>query len=404
MTNANQQKYFVIPLSVQREDEGYLVGNQELEDFYQFPEEGLRIIQLLQQGQSPELIKQHCNKEFDDTVDVDDFIGVLSEIGFIYPLEQAASFEQQLQAAHSDGRWKFPLSQKFAAGLFSLPMLLLYLAIVGYAVVSAVADPQLRINIHAFYIQDNLTILLLALLVLQAFTTALHEFGHMAAAAKYGIQSRLGWGNRLWSIVAEADLSGIHALPKRQRYFPLLAGLMVDLLNIACITLLIKFLIEIHTYPFIIQIFQVLILQILFTMSWQFNLFLRTDIYYVLCVYCNYPNLDAEARIYLRALLHRVSAGRLGNAGPAVYHNLRTLRIFTAIWIAGRMVALALLLFVIIPTLYRYGRDAYQAFNNVTVTTYDKWDLSLFFILSCALLGLGLTVWIRGKARLNKGN
>lgn len=400
----SSQTYVVIPLSIQPEDNGYLIGNQELEDFYQFPEEGLCIITLLQQGRTIAEVKAECDRVFPESVDVDDFIGTLTEIGFISPSEQNTDFKQRLDSAPPDKRWKFALPQKVAGAIFSAPALIIYLAILGYAVLSAASDPRLRLNPHALYIQENFTITLLALLLLQALTTALHELGHMTAAAKYGIKSKLGWGNRLWSIVAEADLSGLHSLPKRQRYLPLMAGLITDLLNIACVTLLIKLLLNRNADPFIIQIFQALILQILFTMSWQFNVFLKTDIYYALCVYCNYPNLDSEARVYLRAQLHRLSGGRLGTAGPSQYYNLGTLRAFAALWLAGRVLALILLFVVVIPTLLRYGRDAWRVVGNSVSSSYDKWDLSLFFILSSALLALGLYVWLKGRTRISKGN
>lgn len=398
------QTYFVIPLSIQAEGDGYLVGSQELEDFYQFPEEGLRVITLLRQGRTIDEVKAECDRVFDEQIDVDDFIGVLTEIGFIFPTEQQADFQQKLDSVPPDKRWKFALPQHLAGAVFSAPMLVVYLGILGYAIVSAVADPRLRINPHALYIQENFTITLLALLLLQAITTALHELGHMTAAAKYGIKSKLGWGNRLWSIVAEADLSGIHSLPKQQRYLPLMAGLITDLLNIACVTLLIKLLLANNADPFVIQIFQALILQILFTMSWQFNVFLKTDIYYALCVYCTHPNLDSEARVYLRAQLHRLSAGRLGAPGQGRYHNLATLRAFAALWLVGRALALVLLFAVVIPTLFRYGRDAWRVMGNSVSSNYDKWDLSLFFILSSALVALGLYVWLKGRTRLSKGN
>ncbi|GAB2847311.1 hypothetical protein GCM10027277_14230 [Pseudoduganella ginsengisoli] len=384
--------YCVIPLSIQPEGEDFLVGSQDLQEYYQFPEEGVRIIRQLQQGAAVADIK----REFGDAVDIDDFLNVLLEARFIHAPDAPPP-----EASGTDRRWKFAVPAPIASLLFSWPAWGAYCTLIAYALTAAIADPRLRINPTALYLQDHFTISLLTLLVLHSCATGLHELGHMMAAAKYGVPSRLGWGNRLWNIVAEADLSGLHALPRQSRYLPLMAGMLVDVLNIAFITLLIKALIIRGSDPFIINIFQALILQILVTLSWQFNVFLKTDIYYVLCTYCNYPNLDSEARIYLREKLHQLSLGWAGAARDTDYHHLPTLRAFAAVWVAGRVASLAFLFVVVIPTVLRYGKDAWNALGSAASAS-RQWDLSLFFVFSASLLAAGLVVWIRGRAPTQK--
>lgn len=392
---ANQQTYCVIPLSIQPEGDDFLVGNQDLQEYYQFPQEGVHIIRLLQQGATVAELK----RVFGDAVDIDDFLNVLLEARFIH----APDAPPPAATMANDRRWKFAVPARIAGLFFSWPAWGVYCTLIVYACIEAAADPRLRINPTALYLQDHFTISLLVLLVLHSCATALHELGHMMAAASLGVQSRLGWGNRLWNIVAEADLSGLHALPRKSRYLPLMAGMLVDVLNIALITLLIKVLTNESSAPFVINIFQALILQILITLSWQFNVFLKTDIYYVLCTYCNYPNLDSEARVYLREKLHQLSLGRAGAPGHTDYYHLPTLRAFAAVWVAGRVASLAFLFLVVIPTLLRYGKDAWHALGS-TASAGSQWDLSLFFILSATLLAAGLTVWLRGRARTHKTN
>lgn len=395
--------YCVIPLSIQHEGQDYIVGNQELGEFYQFPEEGVAVIKLLRSGMSVDAIKEQCAKDFEETIDVDSFIDTLLEIGFISPTGQENSGLEKIKTQPADRRWKFSMNQATARLFFSPPAVLLYFGVVAFALFSVYQDPGLSINFHAFYLEKNLTATLIALLILQSITTVLHEFGHMIAAARRGIDSRLGIGNRLWNIVAEADLSGIYRLPKRERYLPLFAGILVDIFCIACITLLIKYLAETNSAPAVVQILQALILQILVTISWQFNLFLRTDIYYALCNYCNYPNLDSDARTYISDKLNAFSFGLFGKrAAGASYYNKPILRAFTCIWIIGRIAALAFLFGILLPTLARYAMDAYNGMMGIGEARYNKWDVGMFALLSLALTCAGIYMWLFNKIKLFK--
>lgn len=398
------QKYFVIPLSVQDEGEAYIVGNQELGEFYQFPKEGLAVINLLRSGVPVNEIKTRCAMDFAESIDVDDFIATLLEIGFISPAGQENDYLQKIAEKAPDRRWKFSMRQE-TAKLFVSPLTLcVYAAVVGYALLSAFRNPQLSINMNAFYLERHLTLTLVTLLFLQCGTTVLHELGHMIAAASRGIDSRLGIGNRLWHIVAEADLSGIFSLPKSQRYFPLFAGILVDIFSIAAITIIIKYLVESQSAPAAVQILQALILQILVTVSWQFNVFMRTDIYYALCNYYSYPNLDSDARTYIAGKLHTISLGVFGkSAGAASYYSKRILRLFALLWIIGRIAALVFLFGIVLPTLARYGMDAYNAVMGIGPPKYNKWDITMFVLISAALVSAGIGMWLFKKFKLFRG-
>ena len=125
--------WFVIPLSVQREGEVYCVGNRELDAFYHFPEEGVRIIALLREGLSADGIRARLHDDGFDDVDVDDFIGTLQEIGFVLPAAERDRFAATIaEAEASDRRLRFSLPAGVARALFSWPTFALYLACLLY--------------------------------------------------------------------------------------------------------------------------------------------------------------------------------------------------------------------------------------------------------------------------------
>lgn len=411
MSKADDETYFVIPLSIQADGENYLIGNAELEDYYQIPAQGHAVLGMLQQGDSPATIKARLVQDAKlaeeagdagDMVDVDDFVAMLREIGFLYPMADAGLHRERVDAVPADRRILFKVDAKIARAIFSPITLLCYVGVVGYAFVLAVMDPALRINPHAFFIERNLAATLVLLLLLSSAAVMLHELGHMLAAARHGISSKLGIGNRLWNIVAEADLSGVLALPKRQRYLPLMAGMMIDLLVIALLILTIDALRRTDMMGgetgFTVPLLHALILQIVVTITWQFNFFLKTDLYYVISNYWSYPDLDADARIYLRDRIHRLSNGRIGaRAESPNYTSTRVLNAFSILWVVGRILALGVLVLVVIPTIYLYAAKTYRAIKDPSVSSGTVYDLGIFTLISLMILIGGLYMWLRGR-------
>lgn len=397
MLGDKDEIYFVIPLSVQKEGEIYCIGNAELDEFYQFPEVGLNIIRMLQGGASVATIETTLAQTSDESVDVREFIDTLLEIGFIHPEAERHRFQESVEAIrNTDKRLVFRANPRIARMVFSWPSLALYLGIVGYAAYSAIQDPQLRLNLEAFYLERNLTLTLVLLLLMYAFTASLHELGHMLAAARQGVDSRLGLSNRLWDIVAEADMTGLLALPREKRYLPMAAGMLVDVFSIAAITLILKWLFVNSPNGFAIQLLQALALQITISITWQFNIFLKTDVYYLICNYFGYADLNAQAYLFYQNQLHAFSFGLLGKRiEPLKPQQVIIARTFFAIWLIGRIASIGFLVLILIPTLYRYFERAVETYHNPYMPASAAIDIAIFATISTAILLAGLYMWIK---------
>lgn len=397
MSTADLQRFFVIPLSVQREGDLYLVGSADLGDFYQFPDQGVRILDMLRSGDTVTAIRSRL-AAIGEMVDVEGFVAQLTDIGFIYPEDRKQQFAEDIEASAKDLRRVFSVDARIAQALFSRPAVAGYLSIVIYAFFSAVKDPEVRINWLAFYTDRNRTALLLCVLALSFIHVAFHELGHMLAAARYGIKSRYGLGNRLWNIVAESDITGILSLPKAQRYLPMLAGLLVDVLFLSLLTIATRFLLQLGASHFLVQVIQALILEIVLSMTWQFNVFVRTDLYYVLCNYLNHPDLDQDARLYLRNILYRMSFGRFGrNDTPIGPQNLNVLRIFSSVWLFGRLLSLAALFGIFLPTMGKYIVSAFSLLSGPSESVWLAIDTLVYALITLTMLGVGMYMWIKER-------
>jgi putative peptide zinc metalloprotease protein len=397
MPIAGAQQYFVIPLSVQKDGDDYLVGNAELGDFYQFPEQALKILNMLMSGLTASAIQSRLHDEYHETVDVDGFVEQLTSIGFIYPGAERTKVQEHLDAVARDSRRTFNVSPRIAQAIFSAPMMTAYSATVAYAVVSAILDPRLRIDFNAFYIERYRTPFLLFVLSLALVHVAFHELSHMLAAARHGIKSKYGLSNRLWMVVAESDLTGILTLPRSQRYFPMLAGLMADMLWASLLTILVKILLTVGAGSFAVQLVQALVLDIIISMRWQFNIFIKTDIYFVVCNYFRHPDLDGDARRYLGDLLHRVTLGHYGTAASGGFRSLMAVRVFSAIWILGRIMSALVLFGVFLPTMARYVISAVQLLMGPPVSIWIVVDTLTYVAIMLSMIGAGMYVWIKQR-------
>ncbi len=398
MSTSSAQRYYVIPLSVQSEEDAYLVGNVDMGDFYQIPEPGLVILNMLRSGDTASTIKSRLAANDGEVIDVDEFIDQLTGIGFIHPEDQREKVQEQLLAATRDTRRTFNVDPRVAKAIFSAPASLFYLSIVLYAAIGAIRNPELRINFNAFYIETNRTALLLLVLGFSIAQVAMHESGHMLAAARHGIRSKYGIGNRLWTIVAESDLTGILTLPKAQRYFPMLAGPLVDVLCIALLTILIQVMLQHGAHAFAIQLVQAFILEIVIGIIWQFNIFVKTDIYFVLCNYFGQPDLDRDARGYLRNFIYRATLRRFGSKAPAgSFKNLPVIRTFSAIWLGGRLMSLFVLFCVFLPTMARYIESVLQLLSGPPASAWKACDTIIYVSITLSMLGAGMHMWLKQR-------
>jgi hypothetical protein len=399
MPAMDARKFCVIPLTIQKEGEDlYVIGSVDLGDFYQFPEQGVKILNMLEAGDTASTIKSRFAAEDAETVDVDDFIDQLASIGFIHPEEEKQSIQSRARADSRTRRWVFSLDPRIANAIFSTPALLCYLAIVAYSFASAIRDPELRINFSAFYTDTNRTPLLLLIAVLSLTRVVLHELGHMIALARHGIKSEYGVGNRLWDIVAEADLTGLLTLPKSQRYFPMLAGMLVDVLCMSLFTILLQLLFHYDPPRLAVQVVQACVLEATLSIAWQFNIFVKTDIYYVLCNYFSSSDLDKDARAYLNNVLYLVTLGRFGNRAVTTnFRNLMVLRVFSLIWLFGRILSLLILFGVFLPTIWRYIESASGLLRAGSASFWIACDMITYASITLSFLAVGMYVWLKQR-------
>jgi hypothetical protein len=256
---------------------------------------------------------------------------------------------------------------------------------------------------HDLCFPDHLTLTWTILIAVSYATIFVHELAHLVAARAVEINSRMGISHRLWYLVAETDLTGLWGAPKRQRYVPLLAGVLIDAASAALLVLLLfghlqKWL----TLPSLcLRLVRAMAFTYLMRIGWQFFLFVRTDLYYVIAMLFNCKNLLNDTQVFLRNQVARVfSSIRPVNQSGIPASERRVIRAYAVLWLAGRVWALAVLFWATVPIGLSYvhglgGRlragysaNPYDFVDAVVLTTY-------FLVPTTA----GLMLWIGGLVR-----
>jgi hypothetical protein len=197
-------------------------------------------------------------------------------------------------------------------------------------------------------------------------TIFLHELAHLIAARAVGVNSRMGISYRLWYLVAETDLTGLWAVPKQQRYMPMLAGMLLDAVSGAVLILaLFGGQIATHTLSvFWVRLIRAMVFMYVMRILWQFFLFVRTDLYYVIAALFNCRNLLADTGVWLRNVLSHVIPwlSPTDQSGvPAAER--RFIRVYAVLLVAGRLWAVFTLFWVTVPVTMSYLRDVVGAFR-----------------------------------------
>ncbi|MBV9786850.1 MAG: hypothetical protein JOZ51_01660 [Chloroflexi bacterium] len=399
----------IYPFTRQPDGEEIVIGRTDTATFLALPPDAIEILDHLSQGKTVGEAQQIYQQKYGELPDLEEFLQELEGEGFVQPLgaagTQSASAAQAAVfkvAPTKNAPVQFHFAnfpQPIAQRIFSRPVVAVTSVLIVLALLAVAAEPAVLPGWRAYFFSEHIAFGGILVMVIGYITTFFHEMAHLVAARAVGVSSRLGISNRLWVVVAETDMTGVWAIPRNQRYLPMLAG---PLLDATCASVLIlgffaaeRGLIPLH--PNVALLGRVLLMTYLLSLLWQCYFFVRTDFYFVIANFLKCKNLLQDAVTFLRNLLSRV----LPNVAYVDQSNipaaeLRAIRWYSLIWIGGRIIALSALFFVSLPLLWNYGLLVFGIVRaGYAANPYGFANVVLMALLTFLHLGLGLGLWIR---------
>ncbi|HEX3649714.1 MAG TPA: hypothetical protein VHV49_14920 [Pseudonocardiaceae bacterium] len=377
------------PLSFVPDGDDVVVGRADTGSYAVLPADGAELLRRLSSGMSPDAAAEWYRSEFDEDVDIDDFLAEIAELGFVRTDGEVAGGQPR------------PRFQWLGQALFSLVAWIGYAGIVIWWAVVAAPHGDILPNPAQVYFTGSLIAVQLVVVTSQIPLGFLHESFHVLAGQRLGLSSTLAVSNRFTYVVFETRINGLMSVPRRQRYLVVCAGMLADIVVLCLLDLAA----ELTRSPggalsFAGRLCLTLAFTTVARIGWQFMFYLRTDLYFVLATALRCHDLHDAGVAIFRNRLRRL-AGRTDRLVDETQWTERDRRI--GAWYgwficAGILVAIGLTVFLSVPVLIRFVQQVVAGLGSADGATF--WDAAISLVLLAVQLGLP-AVLARRKRRLD---
>jgi hypothetical protein len=288
-----------VPLMKYKKGENIIIGTYDYNSsFVKTSDLGVEAIELLNKGHCVGNVQQIMSEKYCKEISIKSLILTLHDANLI-----SAFDDTQLYLPKKRSPLAKSALPKISRYLFSKTAYVLYAGICCLAIFCAMYRPILLSNLGEYLKGHYIQYAILAIFIGWLLTLK-HEFFHYLAALSLGVPAHIRLGTRYFLVVMETDVSGLYMTEKFKRYKVYLAGMISDLLTIGCLICIKAFLFlnNIQTGQAAIFI-DIVIAFSLFGILFQFNIFLKTDLYFVLADFINIENLYTKSDMVIKSFL-----------------------------------------------------------------------------------------------------
>lgn len=292
------------PFTYRQEGEEYIVVCPTSSSIVSLPLIGVEAMQFFEQGANVSDVSLHlisAEDDEDEGYDVTDFVLTLLESGFVAEIDgQPVSIPVEEEEKNEKRDLFAWIRADRVHWFFSRPVLLLDLAIIIIIAFLLWYYPTFLPQSKNFLFHPWYTINMLVLIATALLLLFLHELGHLCAARAMGVNGRLSVGRRLFSLVAQCQVDDLWQLPRQKRMIVYLAGLLVNLWLFFLAFLLLLW--QGPVLPTLFASWLKLVLVFEWTSTaWQFQFYMKTDIYFLVSDVFQARNLMDDAEKVLKS-------------------------------------------------------------------------------------------------------
>jgi putative peptide zinc metalloprotease protein len=286
------------------DDDGeWIVGHEASDTAITLPAPGVVVIQQLQTGATVAQARSMAIDRYHEDIDVADLVKSLTDLGFVAAVDTWRISE----LAPIGQRWLRFIPPKAVTWLYSPPLLLLYLALALIGPVLLLADAGIRPQAHDLLWSSSYAVDMVTLLLLTPALLLKHELGHLLAGRGKGLSAELTFGHRFIYLVVVSRVAAVWKLRRRDRLVIYSAGMLNDLVfaGIGSLVLVAAQRRLLPLSPAISGLIALLVISEYVGVAWEFQIFLKTDVYHIMADLTGRHDLPEQARALLTRFLHR---------------------------------------------------------------------------------------------------
>ena len=266
----------------------YTITRWDTDDTITAPEEVVAVIKELTHGNTVHDAAKNAGVTIDNITSI---LRDLRGIGFIKSVDGSPLKDKQ-QKIHP---WISGIRRGWFAWIVSKPVLLISFLFILSGIAIGLTNQSYLPSYKNYFWIDDIFIVIVSLQLIGFLLLFIHEVGHFIVTKAIGGEAIMRFSYRYIYFIAETESYHIGAVPKELRYLVYFAGMFVDFLVIA-LCYWIMFLVD--TFQIEIGLFRLLLPAIIVLniqgIVWQYNAFLKTDMYNFLSDYLNHDNLHAN--------------------------------------------------------------------------------------------------------------
>jgi hypothetical protein len=377
-------------LSFVGEGDEVVVGRLATGSYAVFPADGAELLRHIAAGMPLSQAAAWYQQRFGEPVDVGDFAATLTELGFV---REAGAEPAPVRPVRL---------RRLGRAVFSPAAWICYGALLVLWLAVALRTSALLPRPGQIFFTGSLAVIQVVITFGQVPLLFLHEGFHTLAGRRLGLPTRMGMSNRLTYIVFETQLNGLMSVPRRARYLPFLAGLLCDGVVFCVLDLVAELTRAGHgAFPLAGRICLALAFTVALRMAWQLQLFLRTDLYYVLATALNCHDLHEASTALLRNRVWRALGrpGRLTDEQQWTERDRRTGTFYGPFIVLGILVMISIAIFGSFPVVREYSATIIHGLGTAPGSIHF-WDALISLTFNIAQIMALNVLWYRKRRAL----
>ena len=373
------------PLRINKDKKYFIVEDILTGEFYEMPAICIEAIKMINDGQPLNLIEEILKDRYpEEQVDLQNFAMDLLELGLVKSLD-GKIIPKKVEKKKKSGRleWIPPNIGRFFFNRYSSP---LYSLITLVSIILFVMKPELFPMYDDVFVFDLMINNILAFLSISFLLVIVHEFGHVLAVRAEGLPTKIELGHRLFFIVFETDMSRVWSLQPEKRNRLYLAGMYFDAV-VLFLGLMVQILFVEHYY--VVGIAKMVVISTFIRVIYQFCVFMKTDMYYVLENWSGCYNLMESGQMLLKQWfpflpIHEKSSSFEGEE--------KFIRPYALFYLIGVLLTIVITVFYNLPLIIHAGILVLPGFIE-PASSIHFWDATVFLLQFVLMFGLLAYSW-----------